>query len=278
LLRLGLIGHPVGHSLSPWIHEQLMEHEGLEGTYELFDIDPDMFDHQIHTLKDKGLDGFNITVPYKEKIIPYLDEVDSSARELGAVNTVKNTERGWVGYNTDGIGFAVSVRNRYPELFYNEQRVLLIGSGGASRGIYHALLEAGLSKIDIANRTIEKAEEVIKSASTNSESKALSLDQAVEQLNDYGLIVQTTVVGMSPNDHTAIIPLHNLKEGTVVSDIVYRPLETRFLQEAKNRGAKLHFGHEMLLQQAVYAFHIWTDTNPDASLLLEGFEKKLKGV
>ncbi|MCA1009751.1 shikimate dehydrogenase [Halobacillus halophilus] len=278
MLRLGLIGHPVGHSLSPWIHERLMEHEGLEGTYELFDIEPDTFDQQIHELKNRGLDGFNITVPYKEKIIPYLDEVDSSARELGAVNTVKNTARGWVGYNTDGIGFAVSVRNRYPELFFNEQRVLIIGSGGASRGIYHALLEAGLSRIDIANRTIEKAEEVIKSASSNNESKALSLDKASEQLNDYGLIVQTTVVGMSPSEHTTIIPLHNLQEGTVVSDIVYRPLETRFLQEARTRGAKLHFGHEMLLQQAVYAFHIWTDTNPDASLLLEGFEKKLKGV
>ncbi|MGP4074477.1 shikimate dehydrogenase [Halobacillus sp. K22] len=278
MLRLGLIGHPVGHSLSPWIHEQLMELEGLEGTYELFDIDPEEFDQQIHALKDKGLDGFNITVPYKERIIPYLDEVDSSARALGAVNTVKNTECGWVGYNTDGIGFAASVRNRYPEIFSNEQRVLLIGSGGASRGIYHALMEAGLSKIDIANRTIEKAEEVIKTASTNNDSKALSLNKAAEQLNDYGLIVQTTVVGMSPNDQEVIINLHNLNEEAVVSDIVYRPLETRFLQEAKNRGAQLHFGHEMLLQQAVYAFHIWTDANPDASLLLEGFEKKLKGV
>jgi shikimate dehydrogenase len=278
LYKLGLIGHPIAHSLSPWIHNQLMDQQGIEGKYELLDIQPEEFDEDMKVLKQKNLHGFNVTVPYKEKVIPYLDELDQSAKQLGAVNTVKKTESGWVGYNTDGQGFVHSLRARFPDLFEKGRKALILGSGGAARGIFEALTRAGLDAVDVANRTMTRAEELIKQIPANSRAKALTLEQAMDTLGEYDLIVQTTTVGMSPDENNAILSLEHLTKGTVVSDIVYRPMKTKFLEEAESRGARLHYGHEMLLQQAVYAFQIWTETVPEALPLLEKFEQKLKGV
>lgn len=278
MYKLGLIGHPIGHSLSPWIHNQLMDQQGIEGKYELLDIHPDEFDEKMKALKQKDLHGFNVTVPYKEKVIPYLDVLDKSAEQLGAVNTVKKTESGWVGYNTDGQGFVHSLRARFPDLFNKEKKALLLGSGGAARGIFEALTRAELNTVDVANRTMTRAEELIKEIPANSHATAITLEQAMRSLGKYDLVVQTTTVGMSPDIHSTILSLGHLTKGTVVSDIVYRPMKTKFLEEAESRGARLHYGHEMLLQQAVYAFQIWTDTEPEALPLLEKFEQKLKGV
>ncbi|CDQ18069.1 shikimate dehydrogenase [Halobacillus karajensis] len=278
MYKLGLIGYPVGHSMSPWIHENLMKQQGVEGKYELIEIKPEEFDEKVKMLKTKELDGFNVTVPYKEKIIPYLDGLDQSARHLGAVNTVKLTNDGWMGYNTDGQGFVDSLRNRFPDIFHKGSQTLLLGSGGAARGIYEALMRSEITKIDVANRTTTRAEELIQDISAGISSQPLTLNQAESTLENYGLIVQTTTVGMSPGHDQMIMSLDHLTKGTVVSDIVYRPMKTKFLSEADKREARLHFGHEMLLQQAVYAFKIWTDTEPQAVPLLKEFEQKLKGV
>ncbi|WP_394217875.1 shikimate dehydrogenase [Halobacillus trueperi] len=278
MYKLGLIGHPIGHSMSPWIHEKLMEQQGIEGKYELLEIQPDEFDEKVNLLKEKGLDGFNVTVPYKEKIIPYLDGLDESARHLGAVNTVHHTNQGWIGYNTDGRGFVHSLKNRFPDLFHENSKALLLGSGGAARGIYEALTTTEINRVDIANRTMKRAEHLIQDIPSKAHAGALTLEQAKNTLMDYDLIVQTTTVGMNPDHDQMIVSLDHLTKGTVVSDIVYRPMKTKFLTEAEKRGARLHFGHEMLLQQAVYAFQIWTDTDPESSLLLDEFEQKLRGV
>lgn len=278
MLKLGLIGHPVGHSMSPWIHGKLLEQQNLQGSYELFDLEPEEFDEQIQSPEIKKLDGFNVTVPFKEKIIPHLAGLDETAKEMGAVNTVKNTSEGWIGYNTDGTGFVDSLTNDYPNSLQRSTRILLLGSGGASRGIYHALLKKEVTAIDLANRTTQRANDIIQKGSQKVESSVLTLEEASEHLSNYDVVIQTTTVGMSPNDEQMIIPVNHLTKGTIVSDIVYRPMQTKFLQEAKKLGARLHFGHQMLLQQAVYAFEIWTETEPDASALLEEFEKKLKGV
>ncbi|WLR46199.1 shikimate dehydrogenase [Halobacillus litoralis] len=278
MYKLGLIGHPIGHSMSPWIHEKLMEQQGIEGKYELLEIQPDEFGEKVNLLKGKGLDGFNVTVPYKEKIIPYLDGLDESARHLGAVNTVHHTDQGWIGYNTDGRGFVHSLKNRFPDIFHKDAKALLLGSGGAARGIFEALTRTEMSRVDIANRTIKRAEDLIQDIPSKGYAGALTLEQAKNTLMDYDLIVQTTTVGMNPDHDQMIVSLDHLTKGTVVSDIVYRPMKTKFLNEAEKRGARLHFGHEMLLQQAVYAFQIWTNTEPESSLLLTEFEQKLKGV
>ncbi|RWZ60879.1 shikimate dehydrogenase [Halobacillus fulvus] len=277
-MKLGLIGHPVGHSMSPWIHGKLFEQQGLNGTYQLYDVKPEEFEAFIPKLKEEGLDGFNLTVPHKERILPFLDGLDESAEALGAVNTVKRTDKGWIGYNTDGTGFVHSMKNRYPKKINTATRVLLLGAGGAARGIFHAFLTEGVATIDVSNRTVSRAQAIVETGNPKVQSKALSLDDVQSSLGEYDVIVQTTTVGMSPEDEEVIIPLENLTKDTIVSDIVYRPMETLFLKKAKRQGANVHYGHEMLLQQAVYAFQIWTGTNPSALEILDEFEAKLKGV
>ncbi len=278
MLQLGLIGCPVGHSLSPWIHNRLLAQSGLEGEYQLLEIKPEDFHQEIQKLKKSSLDGFNITIPYKEKILPYLDETDEAAKHLGAVNTVKVENGRWIGYNTDGVGYVHSIKNRFPALSFPETHVLILGSGGAARGIFYAMAEAGCLKIDLANRTINKAAALIEELDLNVESSALNLEDAASQLAKYDFVVQTTSVGMNPDTEAQIISLDNLKENVIVSDIVYRPMETQFLQEAERKQARLHFGHEMLWQQAVYAFQVWTNKKLETSQMLQEFEEKLKGV
>lgn len=277
-MKLGLIGYPIAHSLSPWIHSKLMEQQQVNGRYELYEFNPDQFNQNVSNLKHSDIDGFNITVPYKEAIMPFLDELDVSAQQLGAVNTVKRTNQGWVGYNTDGTGFVDSLKNRYPDQLSGGTKVLLLGSGGAAKGIYHSLLTENLAVVDVANRTVQKAEELVRKNQTSIMSQPLSLEKAERDMGKYDVIIHTTTVGMSPHVDESLVSMHNMKKGCIVSDIVYRPMETRLLKEAKAQGAYLHFGHEMLLQQAVYAFKIWTGTNPNALKLLDEFEKKLKGV
>lgn len=138
-----------------------MKQTGVEGDYQLFEIKPEDFDEQISEMKNRDLDGFNVTVPYKEKIIPHLDGVDASAAQLGAVNTVKRTSEGWIGYNTDGTGFLHSLQARFPDLFEQEINVLLLGSGGAARGIFDALMKQAEVQVDVANRTLSRAESMI---------------------------------------------------------------------------------------------------------------------
>src|SRR5699024_7369883 len=152
--QFGLLGYPAKHSLSPWIHEQFLQKAGLDGEYSIMEVAPESFAAQIKHLKGSELHGFNVTVPYKQKIISYLDKLDELAGKMGAVNTVVNQNGKWIGYNTDGIGYLRSLANRFSSLLEEKkQHILLIGAGGAARGIYYALTKAEFPSIDIANRT-----------------------------------------------------------------------------------------------------------------------------
>lgn len=278
MYQLGLIGYPVKHSLSPWIHGQFLKKANVKGNYSLIEINPEEFENDIAKLKTSELNGFNITVPFKEKIIPYLDEVDQEAKQIGAVNTVLNKDGKWIGFNTDGKGYVRSLNNFYPTLFKNKDKsILLLGAGGAARGIYYALLQEGFYHIDIANRTQESAMEIKQLNNTETKTKVISLHHAEESIRMYDVIIQTTSVGMSPNINQSIVTLNDIKRETIVSDIVYQPIMTNILKQAQNKGAQIHFGHTMLLYQAQYAFEIWTnqrvpigDMDTELKLILEG--------
>lgn len=259
MFQLGLVGYPVKHSLSPWIHEQFLKVTQLTGMYNLYEINPikQTFKKEIEQIKERT-DGFNVTLPYKQSIIPFLDILDETAQQSGAVNTVVRQHGKWIGFNTDGIGYVRSLKIEYPHLFSsNDIKVLIIGAGGASRGIYYALINEGFSSIDITNRTIEKAMHIVEDSCA--ETNIYCLEQIQKVLDTYDLIIQTTSVGMKPNEHEFILPVNKLKGGAVVSDIVYQPIFTSFLQQAKAKGALIHYGHTMLLYQALYAFEIWTN-------------------
>src|SRR5699024_2231905 len=273
--RLGVIGYPVKHSLSPWIHNRLLNIADLEGKYNVIEINPDHFSMQLLELKNKKINGFNVTVPYKEKIIPYLDEIDDEARVMVAVNTVLQKNNKWIGFNTDGKGYLRSLENKFPGILKNKMKsILIIGAGGASRGIYYALNSAGFKRIDIANRTLKNAESVVKVKNNQTKSSFLSIKEAESTLDKYEIIIQTTSVGMKPREHETIMKLDQLKPGTIVSDIVYQPIMTSFLQEAKERKASIHLGHSMLLYQAQYAFEIWTKK----LVPVDNLNKKLQAI
>lgn len=276
---LRLIGYPITHSLSPWIHKNFLKRADLKGTYKIHEITPSQsFSEEIEKMKSEGVNGFNVTIPYKEKIIPYVDELDDEAKKMGAVNTVTYKNGKWLGYNTDGRGYVRALYQSYPKVQQKKhEKVLLLGAGGAARGIYYALLKDGFHQIDIANRTLKSAHDIQALKGRDVKSTILSLEQAEVNLREYMLIIQTTSVGMQPNDDQSIISLSNVQEGAIVSDIVYQPLETKFLQEAKKHGANIHYGHSMLLYQAQYAFEIWTGRLFDISDMDQKMMQKLKG-
>lgn len=255
----GLIGYPIKHSLSPWIHKQFMEKTKISGSYEIYEIDlEEDFNKAISNLRDKQINGFNVTVPYKERIIDELDELDEQAKRIGAVNTVLNKEGKLIGYNTDGLGYVKSLENAYPDIKSTDPKVLLLGAGGAARGIYNGLKSSGYLHIDIANRTLEKAEK-IKQTNLLGETEIITLEAAEQVLDQYDIIIQTTSVGMKPHLEKQIIKLDKIKSNAITSDIVYQPIMTQFLKEAKALGANIHTGHTMLLYQAELAFNIWTN-------------------
>lgn len=270
----GLIGYPIKHSLSPWIHNQFMKQLNIEGTYQLFEIErEDLFAEKIKRLKEIEVDGFNVTVPYKEKILPYLDEIDEQAKEVGAVNTVLCKNDSWIGYNTDGVGYMRALLNDYPHL-EKHSRILLIGAGGAAKGILHALLQHGFKQITITNRTIVRAEEL---AAVHSMIATKTLKEVESNLHSYDVIIQTTSVGMKPNETKSPITLQHVNKQAIVSDIVYQPLKTTLLQEAEKNNLSIHLGHTMLLYQAQYAFEIWTGQRPEVAPLIDPLENILKG-
>lgn len=280
-LQFQLIGYPIQHSLSPWIHERFLSKANLQGTYEINEIDPQhSFEEKIMEMKNnKELNGFNVTVPYKQKIIPYLDSLDKNAKTLGAVNTVLNKDGKWIGYNTDSTGYVRALETKYPELTKERKskHVLILGAGGAARGIYCGLDFAGYVNIDIANRTTEKAWEIAELRSELTNTDILTLKEAENNLLKYDIIIQTTSVGMKPTTENTIIHLNSIKKDVIVSDIVYQPIKTKFLKEAENLGARIHYGHTMLLYQGLYAFEIWTGLSVDINNMDEELQQVLEG-
>ncbi|GAA0601962.1 shikimate dehydrogenase [Virgibacillus siamensis] len=259
--QLGLIGYPIHHSLSPWIHQQFLAKSGLEGTYSIMEISPeDSFETELGKLKRKGLSGFNVTLPFKKKIIPWLDGIDHHAESIGAVNTVVVKDGKWIGYNTDGIGYFTALKNKFPELCADSDiRIMIIGAGGAARGIYYSLITNGFSHVDIANRTRDNAKSIADLNNSSRSSAVFNLSDAQNNIGNYDLIIQTSSIGMKPNEGRVIVSAEDVKSGSVVSDIIYQPIHTTFLTQAEQAGAYIHYGHTMLLYQAQAAFQLWTN-------------------
>ncbi|GAA0482955.1 shikimate dehydrogenase [Salinibacillus aidingensis] len=274
---LGVIGNPIKHTLSPWIHQQFMKETGINGIYRPYEIKEEELKESFDTFRRMNVDGFNVTIPYKETITRFTDILDPRARAIGAVNTVVNQDGTWKGYNTDGRGYIRSLKQSFPELDTSVKSVLLIGAGGAARGIYDALNQEAFPVIDIANRTRERAEGLLDIREAHVKTSLYTLIEAEQNLHQYDLIIQTTSIGMAPNDGMMPLQLQTLKQNTIVSDIIYNPIETCFLKTAKEKGARIHYGHGMLLYQAALAFELWTGRSIHPAHILQELEQKLKG-
>ncbi|SFA38415.1 shikimate dehydrogenase [Parageobacillus thermantarcticus] len=257
-----LFGCPVHHSLSPLMHNDAFQNMNIAARYHAFHVEPEHLKDAISGVRALGISGLNVTIPHKTTVMPLLDDIDPAARRIGAVNTIVNENGRLVGYNTDGPGY---VRALEEEVNVNikEKRILVIGAGGAARGIYFSLADRGAKQIDICNRTVSKAKQLIDECDAAVSSAAYSLNEAEARLGDYDILINTTSVGMYPHMEEMPISLKNMKEGTIVSDIIYNPFETKWLKEARKRNAIVQNGVGMFVYQGALAFEKWTGIFPD---------------
>ncbi|GIP55417.1 shikimate dehydrogenase [Paenibacillus vini] len=256
-LLLGVMGDPIIQSKSPSMHRAALQASGIEGTYVPLHVKGDRLEDAIKGVRALGFRGVNVTVPHKVEVMKYLDEVDEGARAIGAVNTIVNDGGVLKGYNTDGIGYIRSLKEQAaPDLA--GKRVLVLGSGGAARGIVYALLQESPARVTVANRTAEKARELAAEWSHLGALKGCGMEEIGGLLPEIDILINTTSVGMYP--HPGQTPLDEalLPSGIVVSDLIYNPLRTELLLQAERKGCTIHNGIGMFVYQGGYAFEYWT--------------------
>ncbi|MBI4031140.1 MAG: shikimate dehydrogenase [Proteobacteria bacterium] len=269
-LKAAVIGFPVSHSLSPAIHNHWIKQYELQGFYDARKVPPEHLKESLLRLMEEGYTGFNVTIPHKQSVMALCDELDDTARAIGAVNTLAAGGDGsFRGYNTDACGFIENIRDAAPGFDFAAGAALVIGAGGAARAAVYGLQRAGAKEIRIANRTHGHAEKLARDFGA----EAAPCGTGAAGLKDVALLVNTTPLGMKgqpPLGFDASI----LPPGAVVCDIVYSPLETQLLKDAAGRGLKTIDGLGMLLHQAARAFEIWTGIRPEITVELR--EKLVK--
>ena len=254
--RAFVAGHPIAHSRSPLIHGHWLSLHGLAGTYERIDVEPARFAAFLGSLEANGLAGGNVTIPHKEAAFALVERRGAAAQAIGAVNTVWLEDGQLVGDNTDAYGFAANLDAEAPS-WRDADSALVLGAGGAARAIGHALKQAGIARIVIANRTEERASALADGFGVES----VPWVRIADELRRADLLVNTTSLGMAGKGELAI-ELASLPDTAIVTDIVYVPLETPLLAAARARGLRTVDGLGMLLHQAVPGFERWFGVRP----------------
>lgn len=271
MYKLGLIGYPLGHSISAVIQKAGFESIGESGTYEILETPPDNLIDRVKYLKINEYDGFNVTIPLKVPISLFLDEIDETANIAGCANTVKILpDRSFKGYNTDIYGFWAAL----PKGVSLKDKVAgIIGTGGASRAATVGLIQAGIKEINYFSRNIINSAEMINSMrELFPEIKFNSYQiQMIRDLSDLAILVNTTPVGMRGNsmDQSLIskYDIENMNENAIVYDVIYNPTKTLLLKYAEERGLKIVNGLDMLIHQGAKALEIWTGKKPDVQTM-----------
>lgn len=276
----GIIGHPIEHSLSPIMHNAVFKEKNINAIYLAFNVKN--LENAIKGAKSLNFSGLNVTIPYKIDVIKFLDEISEEAKLINAVNTIKFENDKISGYNTDGIG---AIRAIEEKIKVKGKKIFIFGAGGAARAIiFQAILNG--AEIYITNRTIEKAkilsEEVFKKLNKKIEvvkfenNKNNNIKNIKEILKECDIIINTTSVGMFPNVYDSIIDEDIIPENKIAMDIVYNPLQTKFLKFANNKGCEIITGEKMLIYQGAEALKIWLNLDP--SEIVEIMEKAIKCV
>ncbi len=272
----GIFGHPVGHSLSPAMHNGAFGALGIDSVYLAFDISPEKIGPAANAVRTLGIKGVNITIPHKESIIPYLDKISPDARLMGAVNTVKNDDGILSGYNTDVGGFLRALEEDV-HAKPSGAKVLLLGAGGAARAVLSALCMNGAESVYVANRTHDKALDL--SAEFKKQFKDITIEPVAlgdektikEILSKADILVNSTSAGMGGKEAVEL-PLESLKKSAAVYDLVYKPSETRLVTEARRLGHSASGGLSMLLYQGALSFEIWTGREAPIRVMREAIE------
>ena len=254
----GVLGYPAKHSLSPAMHNAAFRALKINAEYRIFEKKPEELGDFLKFLSQQNIHGLNITVPYKEKAIPFLDTISSEARLIGAVNTVKVSDNKLEGFNTDGEGF---LRHLQEDLGFNPKgkNIAIIGAGGASRAVSVYLSKTEPDIIVIYDIDKAKALSLFGYLKENFNNIEFKLASSIEELNiqDCGLLINATPVGMKETD-PCLVDKKFIHRGLLVYDLIYNPKETKLLKTAKEKGARTSNGLGMLLYQGMLSFEIWT--------------------
>jgi len=265
----GVMGWPVAHSLSPRLHGYWLRHYGIDGAYVPLPVRPERLGSALRALADLGFAGCNLTVPHKEAALGALDEIAEDARRIGAVNTILVRADGSLyGWNTDIEGFAQSLIAALPEWSIAGKYAVVLGAGGAARAVVAAVQNLGAEEVVILNRTRERAEAL--ATDLGGAIRPLAWERRSEALSQAALLINTTTLGMLGKPPLSI-DLAPLPTDAVVAEIVYAPLETPLLAEARRRGHGVVDGLGMLLYQAVPGFEAWFGRRPEVTPALRDF-------
>lgn len=268
MIKLGLIGYPVSHSLSPHIQNAALKACGLDGEYSLFPIAPDDkrgLQGLLARVRYGEITGLNVTIPHKQNVIEFLDELTPTAKTIGAVNTIYLREDKLLGDNTDAPGFLSdlgSFLSTEQSKIQNPKSALVIGAGGSARAVIYALVNAGW-QVAIAARRLEQAQQLTQSLHYQLPITNLSQSNLQSLISNLSLLVNTTPIGMTPNIDQSPLPENlSLSKDTMIYDLVYNPRETKLVKDARAQGLHATTGLGMLIEQAALAFQLWTGISP----------------
>jgi shikimate dehydrogenase len=277
---IGLIGKPLAHSISPVFQQAALDHLRIDARYELWETEHDALAKRVAGIRRPDCLGANVTVPYKELVIPLLDEIDPLAGRIGAVNTIVNRDGRLCGYNTDMTGFARALRE---EGGFNPSgaHVVLLGAGGAGRAVTMALVHGKAASITISDVVTERAERLVQHLGGQGETVLRNVPTTKGSLaaviSSCQLLVNCTPIGMrhSKEEHKLPLPAEIIPARALVFDIIYNPLETRFLIEAKRRSARILGGLSMLVHQGAESLELWTGVQAPLDVMFRAARKAL---
>lgn len=275
----GIIGYPLRYTLSPVLHNAAFQHLGLNWCYVPLPVERPFLHQALEGVRALNFVGINVTMPYKEEVIQFLDEIASYARVVGAVNTIHVKGHRLIGYNTDGRGFLASLQ-RDAKFDPKGENVLIVGAGGAARSVAVSLALAGASYIAIVNRTLRRARSLSRLLRENfpsCEVEAMDFEADLSRVFlKAELVINATPVGMDPKSGKLPFPIELLNPKHLVCDLIYRPRETLLLKMAKEKGARTLGGLGMLLHQGAAAFEIWTNLEPPIEVMRKALEEALE--
>ena len=276
--KLGIFGHPLSHSISPVFQQAALDELKINASYEAWDVPPSSLVGRIEELRNPIYLGANVTIPHKESSIKLVDELDPLAEKIGSLNTIVNRKGKLFGYNTDADAFLKALK--LTESFEpTDANVLIIGAGGAARAAVCSLLEFNISRLVIANRTVDRAISLGKYFSSSIEVLAIGMNDSrlTEYARKSSLIINCSAMGMKNGSAEQLSPLGSaaIQEGALVCDMVYNPAMTPLLVEAEKSGASTVGGLPMLIYQGAAAFELWTGTSPPIAVMFRAAEKAL---
>jgi shikimate dehydrogenase len=256
-LRLAVIGDPIAHSKSPVMHNSALAALGLEGEYIPLHVSTQDLGLAITRMKELRFRGINVTIPHKVDVMAYVDALDESAAMIGAVNTIVNDDGFLTGYNTDGIGYVRSLKDE-THVNLRGKSIMVLGAGGAARGIVHALAQEEPKTIVIANRTEDRATQLAADWNSMVNTCGIAMANASAFLAGMDIVINTTSIGMYPQTAQCAIDPEIIPPGIIVSDLIYNPLITELLERSRERGCTIHGGLGMFVNQGAYALEYWT--------------------